>query len=273
PFVLAGSLSMAYSAYAAIGAYGVAIVSSKLALPVWAGWLVGPPVAALVAVGLGLATRRLSSFFLAAVTLLFAEAFAEWLATAEGLTGGSAGLLNLPFLDFFGWQPAPEHMVLLAAVLVCLLTFALDRLRHSPWGVLVQTMRETPIAVEAVGVRVPTLQLVALGLGAAIAALGGALFTTFASAVNPKTFGTSVVFLAVFMPLIGGRHSPWGSLLGAGVVTWLTLDLDQLGASGTLMVALGVLVIILVAPRGLLGYLRAGFALVRERRWSGAARR
>jgi len=127
-------------------------------------------------------------------------------------------------------------------------------MRLSPWGVIVRTMRDAPRAVEAVGVRVPVLNLVALAIGAAIAAIGGALFTYSAGSITPDTFTLNVVFLAIFMPLIGGSGTPWGAAAGAVIAVELTLNFPALQASGTLLLALGVLVILLVAPHGVIGY-------------------
>lgn len=253
PFVLAGSLSLAYSAHAAIGAYAVALLTVDAGWPLWAGWLVGPPIAAAVAVLLGLATRGLSGFFLGAVTLLFAEAFIQFLGQA-GFTGGPSGVVNLPLLSVGSWQPSSQVQVIAAALLIAVLAFGLDRLRMSRWGILVRTSREVPVAVETAGVSVASLELVALGLGAAIASLGGALFTSYVGAVNPQTFSTNVIFLAVFMPIIGGISSSWGAVLGAGIIVHLTLNVESLSSSGTLLVALGVLLILVIFPRGLLGF-------------------
>lgn len=253
PFVLAGSLSLAYSAYAATGAYAVAICSHSRGWPLWVGMLIAPPVAAVVAVLLGAVTRRLSGFYLGAVTLLFAEAFIQLLGHLT-VTGGATGIVNLPVLSFGGWEPSEQQMVLMASILTVVVTFALDRLRRAPWGVIVRISNEVPIAVDTAGVSVATLNLVALGIGAAIASLGGAIFTAYNGAVNPDTFGVNVIFLAIFMPLIGGVVSPWGCVLGAAIVVDLTLNVDALSSSGTLLVALCVLVILVVFPRGLLGF-------------------
>jgi branched-chain amino acid transport system permease protein len=255
PFVMAGSLSLAYSAYAGIGAYAVGIVSRDTGLPLWVGWLAAPVVSAVVAVILGLATRRLSGFYLGAVTLLFATAFETWLVDADGISGGSGGIGGMRDLSLLGWTPDRSQQLVMATVLVLAVAFALDRLRQSPWGVLLRTMREVPVVVEAAGVRVPVLNLVALALGAGIASLGGCLFASFVGGVTPETFTVSVVFLAIFMPLIGGAGSPWGAVVGALVVVELTLNFPAFSESGTLVLSLGVLVILLVAPRGLLGYL------------------
>ena len=254
PYLMAGSLSMAYGAYAGIGGYAVGLLSAKSGLPLALAWVVGPVVAAAVAVALGLVTRRLSGFFLAAVTLLFGMAFSAWLVDAEGISGGSGGLGNLRPLSIFGWQPTHYQVVLASAGAVCVIAFLLDRLRLSPWGVIVRTMRDAPGAVEAAGVRVPVLNLVALAIGAAIAAIGGGLFTYSAGSITPDTFTLNIVFLAIFMPLIGGSATPWGAVVGAVIAVELTLNFPAIQTSGTLLLALGVLVILLVAPRGVLGY-------------------
>lgn len=256
PYVMAGSLSMAYSAYAAIGGYAVGLVSNKTGLPLWTAWILGPIVAAILAVLLGLVTRRLSGFFLAAVTLLFGLAFAAFLIDAEGLTGGAGGMGELRVLSVLGWHPTPYQVVVGSALLVCVIAFLLDRLRMSPWGVTLRTMRDAPRAVEAAGVRVPMMNLVALGIGAAIAAIGGGVFTYSVGSVSPDTFKLDLVFLAIFMPLLGGSGTPWGAVLGAVIAVELTLNLDlgDLDVSGTLILAVGVLLVMLVAPRGVIGY-------------------
>ena len=117
PYLMAGSLSMAYGAYAGIGGYAVGLLSNRTELPLWLAWIVGPIVAAILAVLLGLVTRRLSGFFLAAVTLLFGLAFSAWLVDAEGISGGSGGLGNLRALNLLGWEPSPYQVVVGSAVL------------------------------------------------------------------------------------------------------------------------------------------------------------
>ncbi|MFI5914158.1 branched-chain amino acid ABC transporter permease [Dactylosporangium sp. NPDC051541] len=266
PYLMAGSLSMAYGAYAGIGGYAVGLLSSRTGLPLILAWIAGPVVAAAVAVLLGLATRRLSGFFLAAVTLLFGMAFTALLVDAESLSGGSGGLGSLRKLNLLGWEPSHYQIVVGSLVVVCVIAFLLDRLRMSPWGVIVRTMRDAPRAVEAAGVRVSVMNLVSLAIGAAIAAVGGGLFTYSAGSVTPDTFTLNLVFLAIFMPLIGGSGTPWGAVLGAVIAVELTLNFPAVQTSGTLILALGVLVILLLAPQGVIGYATRLAKLVGGRR-------
>jgi branched-chain amino acid transport system permease protein len=267
PFVMAGSLSMAYSAYAAIGAYSVALVSQETGLSIWFGWLAGAVVSAVIAVLLSLSTRRLSGFYLAAVTLLFGTAFEGWLGTFD-VFGGAGGIGQIRAPGFAGWEPDRTAQVVLALILVIVLATLLDRVRRSSWGALVRSMREHPLPVEASGVRTADLTSVCLAVGAGIASFGGALFASFVRGVTPETFTLNIVFLAIFMPLIGGRNTAWGAVMGALLVVELSLNLDLFATSGQLVLAVAVLVILLVAPAGVLGYLgqglRAGARLTRR---------
>jgi branched-chain amino acid transport system permease protein len=255
PFVLTGTLSMAYSAYAAIGGYTVAVMVHKEGLPLWVGWFVAPAISAVLAVLLGLATRRVSGFYLVAVTLLFAEAFSSWVQSNKSLTGGESGFANLPSLHVFGWSPTVVQFGIASVGLVCVVAYLVDRLRLSPWGLIVRSMREVPQAVEASGVRVTRIRLVALAIGAIIGSLAGSLFISSVHSVNPLTFTLNIVFIAVFMPIVGGVGTSWGSVVGAAIVTELTLNFQAVGQSGLLIVSVGVLVILLIAPRGVTGYI------------------
>lgn len=257
PFVMAGSLSLAYAAYAGIGGYTVGVISRDTSWPIWTGWLIAPVIAAAVAVVLGMATRRLSGFYLIAVTLLFSFAFATWLLDANGITGGGSGLHSIRPVDLFGWQPDRRGQIALAFVLLVLICWLLDRLRQSSWGITVRAMRQVPIAVDTAGVRTASLLLVTLAFGAMIASLGGAMFASFVGGVTPETFTVHIVFLAIFMPLIGGSGTPWGAALGAVLVVELTLNFPALSESGTLLLCLGTILILLIAPQGVLGYLDA----------------
>lgn len=254
PFVLAGSLSMAYSAYAAIGAYAVAYLSVKQGLSPWWGWLAGMVIAAAVALVLAVATRKLSGFYLAAVTLLFAIAFEHWLGDATSITGGSSGIANIPVPSLFGWEPPRYAQVVAAILFVCGVAVLIDRLRRSAWGLSLSAARENAPAVQSAGISPTHLTVVALAVGAAIASTGGALFTVSVQAVTPETFGLDLVFLAIFMPIIGGRGSAWGAPLGALIVVGVTLNMPGYQGSGELLLAVVVLVILLLAPGGVIGW-------------------
>ncbi|ORI19161.1 branched-chain amino acid ABC transporter permease [Rhodococcus sp. 1163] len=266
PFVLGGSLSMAYSAYAAIGAYAVALVSVKAGLNPWLGWFAGMAVSAIVALIIAMATRKLSGFYLAAVTLLFAMAFVDWLGDATPITGGESGISSIPIPSLFGWTPPRYAQAVAAIVFVCVVTVLLERIRRSAWGLSLSASRESTPAVQSSGISPAHLRVVALAVGAAIASTGGALFTVSVQAVTPETFGLELVFLAIFMPIIGGRGTAWGAPLGALIVVAVTLNMPGYQGSGELLLAGVVLLILLVAPGGVIGWIQQGIHWIRNRK-------
>lgn len=270
PFVLSGSLSMAYSAYLAIGGYSVALVATRTEWSLFAGFLVGMVVSALLALVLGAATRRLSGFYLVAVTLLFAMAFQTWLTDSTDLSGGAAGMAGLRPLMLFGTELDREALIPVILVLVLLVGLLVDRMRRGAFGVAIRASRDVPVSVEAAGIRVPTLRLVVLAFGAAFASLGGSFFVVFNGAINPETFTLSVVFLALFMPLLGGQRTAWGAVVGALLVVEFTFNLDWFADTGTLLFTIAVFVVLLVAPKGILGYLGSAVRWVTAKRGGDA---
>ena len=266
PFVLVGRLSLAYGSYAAIGAYAVAIMATKTELPLILAWVLGAAISVVAGVVLGAATARLSTWYLASATILFSTAFLSWLGDAVEISGGAAGIGGIRPFELFGWELTRDQSLFAAALLVLGIGWALDRLRLSPFGVTVRSIREVPLVVETSGVRVSWMVLIALGLGAGIASFSGAVFTSSVGSITPETFTTQIVFLALFMPLLGGVGTPWGAVLGAAIVVQLTLNASSLSSSGTLILSLGVIVMLLVSPNGLLTLADRG------RRWLLARR-
>jgi branched-chain amino acid transport system permease protein len=76
--------------------------------------------------------------------------------------------------------------------------------------------------------------------------------------IQPDDFTISIVFLAIFMPILGGTGTPWGAVLGAAIVVEFTVNIPSFTAGGLLLVSLAVLVVMLVAPQGVLSYLDSG---------------
>ncbi|WP_405105504.1 branched-chain amino acid ABC transporter permease [Micromonospora sp. NBC_01405] len=256
-FIMGDSLSIAYNAYAAIGGYALGLVAARTGWPLLVSLPLGIAAAVLISVLLGLATRRLNGFYLAAVTLLFSEAFQAWLVDADGVTGGAEGVILTRSLSVFGAELDRDRIVVIALVLMWLIALLLSRLRRSPFGVTLRAKAQAAVAVEAAGVPVTALTLISLGIGAAIGSLAGAVFTTANLSILPESIPVSVAFIAVFIPFLGGRSSPWGVVIGALLVTQLTFNLNFFQGSGTLLFAVAVVAVLIFAPEGLIGLARS----------------
>jgi branched-chain amino acid transport system permease protein len=254
PYIMSGGLSLAYNAYLGLGAYSCGMVAMHLDVSsVW-GVPIGFVLSAVVATLLGLVTRKLSGFYLAGVTLLFAVAFETFLVDNTELTGGPNGIGVLT-PTVFGYELDRETMVVIAVLTVWVFGLLLSRLRRSPYGVTLRIKRKVPQVVEAAGVSTSVISLVALAFGAGIASIGGSIFGMMNGFAQPESFGLSVIFIAMFMPLIGGQHTPWGAVLGAALVVVFTFQLTLFEDSGTLLFAIAILLVLRLAPQGILGVL------------------
>lgn len=264
PFVMARSLSMAYSAYLAVGGYAVALVSTHTEWNLLWGFLFGMVASAIIALILGALTARLSGFYLAAVTLLFGMAFATWLIDSPDISGGSGGLGGLRGLTVF--TPVDGRQLLVGGVIVVwLIGVGFNRLRRSPFGLAIRSAGEHDVATSAAGVPTKGLTLVSLAVGAAVASLGGSIFAVYNGAIGPETFSLAIVFLAIFMPLLGGRDTAWGTVVGAALVVELTFNVPWFQDYGNLIFTAAVLLVVMIAPKGILGYLGDGARAVVKR--------
>jgi len=277
PFIMNGGLSLAYNAYLGLGAYAVAMLASKTGVSMWLGIPAGMAASAATAIVLGYATRKLTGFYLAAVTLLFGQAYQTFLIDASGFTGGAAGIGGLPLPAILGVTMNRTEIVILAVLGVWLIGTLLASLRRSSFGITVRAQKEVAMAVEATGVRTTVVATASLAAGAAVASFGGSIFAMANQSIFPESLTLDVVFLAVFMPLLGGQRTPWGTVIGAVLVSYFTFGLQQLANSfgfqglaqtGTLIFALAVLAVLLAAPNGVLGLIGAAGKRLNRNPWS-----
>jgi branched-chain amino acid transport system permease protein len=229
-----GIVSFAHTMFFAIGAYAVAI---PLAAG-WVGWgaiagglVTGMVIAAAISAVIALLSLRVQKIFFSMITLAVAS-FAQILATQlRWLTGGEDGLtFSLPALlaPSFRLLPAPVLGVRFDGRLityylifaVCLLLFlAMLRIVNSPFGRVLQAIRENEFRAEALGYRVVVYRTVASALSAAIAAASGALLAVLLRYVGPDaTLSFSIMIDVLLMVVIGGMGTLYGPALGAAVI-------------------------------------------------------
>lgn len=285
-FGFAGLLNFGIAGFLAIGGYGYAISVLTFGFPWWAGILVSMLGAILLALLLGIPTLRLRGDYLAIVTIAGAEivrllflttTFDEVTGSADGLSGYHA--------SFRAGNPIPEGEYGIGAFtynevdtwvrtfglgLLILVALVLWLLMRSPWGRVIKGIREDEDAVRALGKNVFAYKMQALMIGGVFGALGGVVLA-LPSAVNPMGYVTAQTFFIWTALLLGGAATIFGPILGA-VIFWilqafLTNFLPALVTSGALdfvtsqqmatlryvIVGIGLMLIVVFAPQGLLG--------------------
>ena len=228
-----GLLDLGFVAFYGLGAYSYALLDSNqfhLHLPAYVAIPVVVAIGAIAGFLLGLPSRRLHGDYLAIVTLFFLQLF-QTIATngdsifGHNVTGGAFGIFTVKPLHAFGHNLPVEHggvfavsYYYVALGFFALIYVALRFVNLSRTGRAWRSLREDPLAAEAMGMPVNMLKLMAFSFGAAIAALTGTLYASLSASVLPLTFYFVLLITVYTMVILGGSGSQRGVVLGALVI-------------------------------------------------------
>ncbi len=243
-----GQLSIGHVGLLAIGAYAFAILAGKL------GWHPAAAVAAAGALGglcglaLGLPSLRLPGFYFAMATMAFALIVGEVVLAQVDLTGGGVGLPGPMFPAPFD---TPGGFYYLAAGLAALTTWLTWNIGRRIWGLGLMSIRDNPVAAQAVGVPLFRAKLVVFVFSGITAGVAGAVFCSLQSYITPDTFVFELSLFFFVCIIIGGRGSILGPALGTLVLTALPELVAPLAKLGNLFYGVLLLVVVLVVPEGI----------------------
>jgi branched-chain amino acid transport system permease protein len=245
-----GVVSFAHTMFFGIGAYGVAIASSRLgagASSVLVGLGAALLLSLLLSVAIGLFSLRVKAIFFAMITLAVASGFLTLASQLSHITGGEDGLSFRtpewlsPSFELFE-QPllgvTIDGRVLtyyLLLVVVAASFLALLRIVNSPFGRVLQAIRENDFRAEALGFRTVAYRTVSNVLSALFATLAGALLALWLRYTGPDTTLSFEIMLDVLLiVVIGGMGTMYGAVVGAALFVLAQnylQDLLKLGGS------------------------------------------
>ena len=229
-----GLLDLGFVAFYGIGAYTYAILDSAkfgYHLPTPLSILIVVVVGAVAGLLVGLPSRRLTGDYLAIVTLFFLQLFQTVMTNGDSvgghnLTGGPNGILNVDPFHLFGHNLVVQHGGVFAVTYLyvalgffAVVFVALRFVNQSRTGRAWRSLREDPLAAEAMGMPVNWLKLLSFAFGAAVAALTGSLFAALNASVFPLTFYFVLLITVYTMVILGGSGSQSGVVLGALIVS------------------------------------------------------
>jgi branched-chain amino acid transport system permease protein len=288
-----GVVSFAHTMFFGIGAYGVAIASTRMG-PAWssllAGVLAAVVVSALLSLVIGLFSLRVRAIFYAMITLAVASAFQTLASQMSEITGGEDGLnFKLPEMLAPSFQLIEEpflgasidgRLISYYIVFACaaFLFLAMLRIVNSPFGRVLQAIRENDFRAEAIGYRTVVFRTWSNVLAAVFATLAGCLLALWLRYNGPDTSLSFEIMIDILLiVVIGGMGTMYGAICGATIFllaqSYLQ-DLMAIGARATeglpllpallspdrWLLWLGILFILSVYffPTGIVGKLRRG---------------
>ena len=287
-----GIVSFAHTMFFGIGAYGIAVATTRMG-PTWSALLVGVGgallLSLLLSLAVGLFSLRVRAIFFAMITLAVAAAFQTLASQLSDFTGGEDGLtFKVPELLSPSFEPFEEPFlgVTIDGRLICYyllfvtavaLVLALLRIVNSPFGRVLQAIRENEFRAEAIGYRVVVYRTLSSVLSALFACLAGAMLAIWLRYNGPDTSLSFEIMMDVLLiVVIGGMGTMYGAVIGS--VLFLLAqsylqDLLRIGSEATAgipllpallspdrwLLWLGVLFVLSVYyfPTGVVGKLRA----------------
>lgn len=228
-----GIVSFAHTMFFGIGAYGIAIASVRMG-PGWdaiaAGLLAALALSFVLALLVGLFSLRVRAIFFSMITLAVAAAFQTLASQLSDITGGEDGLtFKVPEVLSPGFEmsPTPWLGAHLDGRLICyyLLFFtalaavlAMLRIVNSPFGRVLQAIRENEFRAEAIGYRVVVYRTTSSILSALFATLAGAMLSLWLRYNGPDTSLSFEIMLDVLLiVVIGGMGTIYGAAIGSGI--------------------------------------------------------
>ena len=256
-----GIVSFGHSAFFGVGMYGTALALLRVHPPSLAlATAAGLAGAALVAAVVAYFSTRLRDIYFAITTLVFSQIFYVVIFTWTEVTGGENGLaFRLPPLALFGWThrftPTTLHWFVLGVVTLSYLV--LRRVTQSPFGMVLQSIRENEPRTLAIGYDVKRYKVVAVMLSGLFAGLAGVLYAVQNRFAAPNFVFFDVSANVVIFNVLGGVGTLVGPVLGAAVFFLLREILSRYFTEYYLIpVGLIFTLTVIFLPQGLLGVLR-----------------
>lgn len=226
-----GIVSFAHTMFFGIGAYGIAIATTRMG-PTWAALGVGIVcalgISLLLSLAVGLFSLRVRAIFFAMITLAVATAFQTLASQLSEWTGGEDGLtFKMPPWLSPSFEPFDNEVLgvmidgklityYLLFVVAVVLVLALLRIVNSPFGRVLQAIRENEFRAEAIGYRVVVYRTTSSVLSALFATLAGAMLAVWLRYNGPDTsLSFEIMMDCLLIVVIGGMGTLYGSAIGA----------------------------------------------------------
>ena len=257
-----GMISFGHSAFFGLGMYGAAAALLTLDPPnLWLAIGSGIVGAAGIALFVAYFSTRLRDIYFAITMLVFSQIFYVVIFTWTEVTGGENGLtfprpaLSIPFVYSAPFTAEMLHWFVLAVVTASYLI--LRRVTQSPFGMVLQSIRENEGRTRAIGYPVERYKMVAVMLSGIFAGLAGALYAVQNRFAAPDFVYFLVSGETVIFNVMGGVGTLVGPLVGAGFFLLLREALSRFFTEYYL-IPLGIIFIamIIFMPQGLLGFAR-----------------
>jgi branched-chain amino acid transport system permease protein len=253
-----GRVNIAQGAFAMIGGYTTAILSTRYGLSWWLCLPISAFVSAAVGTAIGWPILRLKGVYFAMVTLSLTEAVRLAFLSGGEFTQGASGIVNIP-------RPAgidsPVAFYVLAAVLLVLGVVAVWRLANSRLGWVFRSLRQNEDLASSIGIDIARYRVIAFAFCCAMGGIAGAFFAAFHQNIYPASYTVADSINFMLYCFLGGLDFVMGPIVGAFLLVVAFELLGALQQYQALLYGVLMIAVMLFLPNGILSLAK----LVRER--------
>jgi branched-chain amino acid transport system permease protein len=250
-----GQVSFGHATFYGVGAYSAGLLAFHYDASTWYGMILGPLMAMVFAVPIGLICFRLRGACFALALLALAEGLRLVATNWISFTNGSVGILIVPFLG-----KIPYYYMALA--LAAGSFYIIYRLVHSKWGFYFVAIREDQEAAESMGIDTTKYKLISLLISAFFTGLAGASYMNYLAFIDPHVVFSlvDVSIMMILVVMLGGAGTLYGPAIGAVIMVVLSeVFRAYIGHANLLVWGLLIIFIIVFLPDGVVeirGYLK-----------------
>ena len=235
-----GQVSFGHATFYGLGAYGAGLLYFHKEISTWYGMILGPIVAMIFAVPIGLICFRLRGAYFALAMLALAEVLRLVATNWISFTNGSVGILIVPVVSKVLYY-------YMALALAAISFYVIYRVLHSKWGFYFIAIREDQDAAESMGINTTQYKLISLMISAFFTGLAGAFYMNYMAFIDPHVV-FSLVDISIMMILVvmlGGAGTLYGPAIGAVIMVLLSEVFRAYFGHANLLI-LGILIILII---------------------------
>ncbi len=254
---LTGQMNLGTAGIFSMGAYTSSLLATKLGINPWICLIAAIFMGVLIGFGLGYPSLRVSGVYLALTTIGFSEIVRILMTNLTDLTGGALGVTGIPAFSIFGHAfQNNKEVYYLYLVIAIFLIYNAYRIVNSKWGRSFLAVKDNPDAVEAGGVNIATIKIMAFTLASIYTTIAGSMYSHYIGFINPSAYNLEYSINYVVMLVIGGIGSVPGNILGAILVTLVPEFLRFMENYYWLVFSIITLLFVIFLPNGMISLFR-----------------
>lgn len=248
----AGQISFGHGGFYALGAYGAAVTAKYLVPDMAVAVPIAVVVTIIIASLIGAPILRLRDHFLGLATLAIGLVIYTILNQWTDVTGGPSGM-GIASTTLFGIElnDTVYHLVVMAVLAIVVV--GITTLVNSKVGWALRALKADEAAAASVGINVARYKVIAFGISAGIAAIGGSLYAFLDNYIAPETFGIHASIMILTMVVVGGLGSNLGAIIGGVFFISLPTLFIEIQDYQHIIYGVVLLLFVLFLPGGIAG--------------------